>query len=125
MDTEEWDNWQKLFPELGTWLSKEAREKFIPERIECFEAVEQRAFCLTKKQIERFLSLLTTYVFHKLEDKELELIIRVILEYHNGRQGDLILGDLGRRLKIETQKRHFISEGYLKPFIEIVHAELN
>ncbi|MHC4870942.1 MAG: hypothetical protein ACYTFY_03780 [Planctomycetota bacterium] len=124
MDTEEWSNWQKLFPELEDWFNAEISKKLFPERTDCFKTVEERAFCLTGKQFENFLSLITTFKLHKLDDKELEYIIRIILQYRNGRGSSVILGDIGKRILLESGKRHYISEGYWNPYNEMMLEEL-
>lgn len=125
MDVEEWSNWQKLFPELDSWFSEEISKKAFPERADCFKTVEERAFCLTGKQFENFLALLNTFKLHKIEDKDLEYMIRIVLQYRNGRGSQVILGDIGKLILLESGKRHYISEGYLKPFNEMMMEELS
>ena len=124
MDIDEWALWQKNMPDVERWTDKSEYINGYPTRRQCLEAVEMRAFSFTQKRFEGFLAVLSMWSFHDLEDKEVELLLRIILEFKNGRNSVLKLGEAGRRLLRDAQKRHYVSEGYLKPFAQLVHGEL-
>jgi hypothetical protein len=120
MDLDEWSRWQKHLPEILTWLKSPPD---VPDRTACLEAVEMQAFAMPPKQMDRFLAVLSGWTFHKLPDKELELVLRILLEFWNGRHPDLSLGETGRRLLRAAEKKSGVSTGYLQPFREFVLAE--
>ncbi len=125
MDLDEWSKWQQTIPEIVDWFSDEIKSKDCPLRADCLNTIEEHAFNLTTKQFDDFLSMLTTFTLHKLDDSDIELMIRIILEYKNGRGATSPLREIGRRLATEAEKRHYVKAGYLLPFREIVNAEFN
>jgi hypothetical protein len=124
MDLDEWSIWLKNMPEIENWTEDEEYVNGYPTRKQCLDAIEMRAFSFTQKKMEKFLAVLSVWNLHNLEDKEVELILRIILEFKNGRNSKMKLGHTGRRILRDAQKRHYVSEGYLLPFTKIVHKEL-
>jgi hypothetical protein len=122
MQSDEWRLWQRSLPTLPGWLG--LAPGATPARMACLEAVEERAFMLSRADIEGFLALLTAFSWHKLPDEEVELVLRVLLQARGGRHGDLVFGETGRRLLKAAEKKHRIAAGYLEPFRHLIEAEL-
>ncbi|MHC4884309.1 MAG: hypothetical protein ACYTGH_04410 [Planctomycetota bacterium] len=124
MEMEEWFSWQKLLPEITDRIAPDTYSPPWPERAQCLEALEMRAFAMTLDQLDRFQAVISNLPFHKLAGEDLELILRVYLQARGGRHADLQLGEIGRRILAAAEKSDTITCTYLSEFRTLVHAEL-
>lgn len=124
MEMEEWATWQKLLPEITDKMSPESYTPPWPERCQCLEALEQRAFAISLSQLERFQAVISNIAFHKLDSEDLELIIRVFLQARGGRHAGLRLGEIGRRIVSAAEKNDQITSTYLEGFRSMVFDEI-
>lgn len=103
MEREEQQLWREHLPALDDWLGNEPTA--LPSRATCLSTVEDRAALLTVPEVEGFVALATNWSLPRLPDDHLELVIRILLQARAGRCSALHLGEFGKRLLANADRR--------------------